>query len=838
MPMIRYLHIVAFAILFASLSISRVAQASCEPGTLKKGTHNCECPAGYENQTVAGDPRCIKVTVDAKPTGATATTLPTTTCKVGDIDDCKKKCDSNGYAACVVLGQMYRTAKGVSLADPVKAYELFKKGCGGGELNGCVEQGRMAETGVGTKKDLDVANKAYAQACDGSHALGCREMASNYQSGDGVKKDVAKATELFEKACTLNDYPSCTIAGYSYTKGLGVSVDTAKGIKLWTLGCDGAQATSCWNLAISYGGSDVKTKDMAKAVLYLGKACTLKHAEACTELGHQYAQGGGVTADPAKAYFYFDKACSAGESDGCNQAALALLNGRGVAKDEKAAAARFDKACKGKQYDACGSLGEMYVKGVGVNRDEKKGAPLIQLACDEGENALACEFYAQLVQEGRGVTKDEEVALDYGDRACELEPGRACLWTGNLLLKLYPNDKKERAYARRVFEEGCAAKHDASCKAIEKLNAVEEAKRKAIEAENERKIAPAWITLPGFGVKIQMAGGADFTATATTNYRKRPVTVLERKKDTGNTFRISIARETLPCGELKPLPNGEKTETSPNYLPEEATLRNFYHPVGYEGVSADGLRYAFVCADMKDGSAFHLTLIYRGQTSDELFIVTTRSLLASFARAMIDYPPAQFEFLDDQGKLRTWRSYVVRSNVEIGGAYFQPRTLEQKDFALLAMTGGMTYSSALVKKVGVGFVGGFEGSFLTILGVTADTHLAAGLGLKAGPLHLAPLVGGGVDGAFVLNNDFKVPVAPYYFFGGDLRLRLGLASLGAKIMFPRRADDLMVAEQRYAVTFAYKEFSMTGQYWQYETPNPANVPRALMLTIGSRYNAF
>jgi hypothetical protein len=113
----------------------------------------------------------------------------------------RKACDGGFESACTELGQMYEEGDGVA-KDLEEAAKLYRRACdsassvakpadaahpsagsmpaGSGVhldgLVGCIDLGKMYETGFGVPMDTELAVKLYRQACDGSYESGCRKL--------------------------------------------------------------------------------------------------------------------------------------------------------------------------------------------------------------------------------------------------------------------------------------------------------------------------------------------------------------------------------------------------------------------------------------------------------------------------------------------------------------------------------------------------------------------------------------------------------------------------------------------------------------------------------------
>lgn len=88
---------------------------------------------------------------------------------------------------------------------------------------------------------------------------------------------------------------------------------------------------------------------------------------------------------------------------------------------------------------------------------------------------------------------------------------------------------------------GCKLESAAACNWIQKLDANRAKEEAQVAQARARRLAPAAVALPGLGVTIRAAGGADFTATATKNARGREGAWLERKNERVRGMLLAIA---------------------------------------------------------------------------------------------------------------------------------------------------------------------------------------------------------------------------------------------------------------------------------------------------------
>jgi hypothetical protein len=96
----------------------------------------------------------------------------TQTCEGGNVDDCKKRCDTNQGVGCYKLGWLH-------------------------------EKGQIVD------HNFEEALRLYEKACDQSWAVACRALGDLYWRGEKVERDYKKAMRYWTKACGLGLAIAC-----------------------------------------------------------------------------------------------------------------------------------------------------------------------------------------------------------------------------------------------------------------------------------------------------------------------------------------------------------------------------------------------------------------------------------------------------------------------------------------------------------------------------------------------------------------------------------------------------------------------------------------------------
>lgn len=190
------------------------------------------------------------------------------------------ECDVRFETSCTNAGYAYKSGKGVT-ANPVRAVELYRKGCDGGSMTGCNNLGNAYDNGKGVVADPVRGAELHRKACDGGEMMGCTSLGYAYKHGQGVAADPMRAAELYRKACDGGNMMGCSNLGNSYRDGVGVPRDLARANELFKKACDGRDMLGCNNLGYAYREGVGVPRDMARATELYKKACAGGYTDAC-----------------------------------------------------------------------------------------------------------------------------------------------------------------------------------------------------------------------------------------------------------------------------------------------------------------------------------------------------------------------------------------------------------------------------------------------------------------------------------------------------------------------------------------------------------------------------
>ena len=173
----------------------------------------------------------------------------------------------------------------------------------------------------------------FVRSCDGNIPNGCINLGRLYETGsESIKVDLNHAVDLYKKACRLNSSIGCTSLGYMYDLGLGVDKNVVKARNYYEIACAGEDPRGCNNLGNIYELGDGVPKDEARAFYYTERACEEPYSVGCRSLAKMYLHGNSVVRQDEKhALEHFRTACEREDEESCIQRdllAVKLNSGR------------------------------------------------------------------------------------------------------------------------------------------------------------------------------------------------------------------------------------------------------------------------------------------------------------------------------------------------------------------------------------------------------------------------------------------------------------------------------------------------------------------------------
>ena len=182
-------------------------------------------------------------------------------------------------------------------------------------------------------------------------------------------------------------------------------------------------------------------RDLSIAKNLYQKSCDLNMGVACGILGNMYYLGKGTETEPniEAAITNMKKGCDLNDSDSCKSLGLlySSYSSSKVEPDETAANIYFQKGCDLNNGDACAYLGAMY--------------------------------YAEYVERDQDFEQKIASAKPLLEKACALRSGIGCHWLGDMY-ESGNGVKRDLAYAKTLFQQGCTFNNPDSCVKLQQLN--------------------------------------------------------------------------------------------------------------------------------------------------------------------------------------------------------------------------------------------------------------------------------------------------------------------------------------------------------------------------------
>jgi hypothetical protein len=136
----------------------------------------------------------------------------------------ERTCERGLAGACADRGVMYGRGEGIR-RDSAKAVASFEKACDAGSAVGCTYLGEwysnagvqegwncgrpafctmLGDAAVGVPKEDAKAFQFFKRACGGGDQIGCASVSKMYQEGAGVRKDAAQAAAFWKRSLDLS----------------------------------------------------------------------------------------------------------------------------------------------------------------------------------------------------------------------------------------------------------------------------------------------------------------------------------------------------------------------------------------------------------------------------------------------------------------------------------------------------------------------------------------------------------------------------------------------------------------------------------------------------------
>lgn len=120
-----------------------------------------------------------------------------------------------------------------------------------------------------------------------------------------------------------------------------------------------------------------------------------------------------------------------------------------------------ERECAAGSADRCRRLAASYAFGQGVEKDETLAAELYEHACDMKDSS-ACMFAGQMSEFSRGVAKDDAKAARLYARACDLRWAAGC-YNLAIMYERGTGEPVDRRKAGDLYQLACAAGAKEAC---------------------------------------------------------------------------------------------------------------------------------------------------------------------------------------------------------------------------------------------------------------------------------------------------------------------------------------------------------------------------------------
>ena len=290
--------------------------------------------------------------------------------------------------------------------------------------------GMLDHYGHGCDQNRDTALKDFHSGAAKGCPLAAAWITEYYRMGYVLDKDTSFSEKLYaaldpelQKMCMAGDPDAQYFRAFGLLRGIGIPEDKPEGIRLL-------------KLAHAQG-----------------------HRNAATELASCYYYGDGVEVDYDMTFRILSERANPGIKKAPYLLGLCYYWGKGTKQDYIRAFQQFKRAAEMGHNTAKVYLGDCYNFGRGTEVDYVQSAKLYHDAADNHKDAYAAHSLAFLYHNGRGVEKNEKMAVDYWMTAAEGGvPQAQRIISGEYLAGKYLEKDHESA---RVWMEKAAEQGDA-----------------------------------------------------------------------------------------------------------------------------------------------------------------------------------------------------------------------------------------------------------------------------------------------------------------------------------------------------------------------------------------
>jgi TPR repeat protein len=198
------------------------------------------------------------------------------------------------------------------------------------------------------------------------------------------------------------------------------------------------------------------SKKSAAIARFLDATCHLGSGNACNALGVHLGDGLGVKKDVDRAREVLSFGCGLGQGNACLNSAF-----YGASTSEQLTA--FRQACELRSASGCAWYGKRLLDSTD-GEQRKQAIPRLEFACSHS-SGFGCWRLGTAYEAGLGVANDDDKALNFEYRSCELGFGTGCIALGDAYLRGL-GQKPNPGFAFKAYELACKLDKQNGCFAL------------------------------------------------------------------------------------------------------------------------------------------------------------------------------------------------------------------------------------------------------------------------------------------------------------------------------------------------------------------------------------
>ena len=348
---------------------------------------------------------------------------------------CWRACEENVTESCERLGWLYSNAN-YKNKDEMLSKKYYEKACNLGSKSAC----SMNINNDSSASNISIDDESSQRKGEYYFSLGW-----SYANGEnGYTKDYSKAKSFYEKACNLDNGGGCNNLGVLYAHGNGVAKNIYVALYYYEKACKLNNENGCSNSGYMYIDGLGTAQDYQKAKLYYNKSCTLGNKNSCNVKFNNNRSDSKIS---------YEEQCSQGKGKYCSLLGRYYEKGEnGYTKNYSEAIEFYRKACNLNNGDGCNDLGFLYARGKGVDKNDIIALYLIEKSCNLNF-AIGCFNLGSIYYDGKGVSQDYQKGKSFFNKACNLGYKDACNFNLN----------KKNSSPKVSYEESCRRGNSSDC---------------------------------------------------------------------------------------------------------------------------------------------------------------------------------------------------------------------------------------------------------------------------------------------------------------------------------------------------------------------------------------